>query len=74
MKHGRLQSMGSKRDRHNGMTNRIFLYFYIKLIIHQVRNNSKKRKDKNQQRPEQAILQEMQNVRANFFSFFEIYF
>ena len=46
MKHGRLQSMGLKRVRHNGTTNRIFLYFYIKLVIHQVRKMLKQFKEK----------------------------
>ena len=73
MKHGRLQPMGSKRVRHNGTTNRIFLYFYIKLVIHQVRNNSKKRKDKNQQRREKQFFRKCK-MSEQFFSFFEIYF
>lgn len=76
MKHGRLQSMGLK-VRHNGATNRIFLYFYIKLVIHQVRKMLKtiqRKGKKNQQRQEQAILQEIQMSNCFFFSFFEINF
>ena len=77
MKHGRLQSMGLKRVRHNGTTNRIFLYVYIKLVIHQVRKMLKQFKEKERRINKDKNKQYFRKFKMSelfFFSFFEINF